>query len=120
MSDERIVVGIASPWGTHRVEVSFDEATIRVERQRQGVARSGSAAVSKDELDALRALALGVPSDEQRLVEGDFYAMGEERLRIALEGHVVEVFNATDRIRTPRAERLVRRCWELAETVVPW
>ncbi|MCB9624650.1 MAG: hypothetical protein H6723_15155 [Sandaracinus sp.] len=117
---ERIVVEIASGWGRHRVEVSFDEATIAVERRREGVTRTGSATLPTAELDTLRALAAAVPSDEQRFVQGDFYAMGEERLRVVLAEQVVEVFDATDRIRTPHAEPLVRRCWELAERVVPW
>ena len=115
---ERIVTEALSRFGSIRATIEFEDGSIVVERwHRPGSLVTAKGMLSATELDELRELALAVSQEEQQLVVGDFYADGEERLRIELEGHRVELHNGSDRIRTPKARPLLLRCWELAERV---
>ena len=119
MSEERIEAIVASSWGTHRVLIDLGAGTLEIERRVGGQTRYAKAPLSEADLDVLRPLAAAVRQEEQELVQGDFYAMGEERLRIELAGRTVELHNASDRLRTPHAKPLLEKCWDLAAALLP-
>ncbi|MCA9637599.1 MAG: hypothetical protein KC420_16340 [Myxococcales bacterium] len=120
MSEERVFAEVLSGYGCGRVTVSLSAGTVEVERWRGEFRERASGALDASELAALRELAASVRQEEQALVVGDFYAMGEERLRVELDGRRVEIHNDSDRVRTPRASLVLGRCWEIADRLVPW
>ena len=112
---ERIVAEALSGYGCVRIVISLSDATIDVERWHGGPHVKASGTLESDTIEALRTLAMAVSQDEQALVRGCFYADGEERLSVELDGHVVRLHNESDRIRTPGATPLLRRCYELGD-----
>lgn len=102
---ERIVAEQLSRFGCVRVTISLTDASIQVERWKRSPPKTATATLDMEDLDALRAWAKAVRQDEQALVRGDFYADGEERLRVELTDHEVEIHNDTDQIRSARAMR---------------
>lgn len=119
VSDE-IVAEALSRFGSIRVTIALDEGTIAVERwHRPGSHVEATGTVSADEVESLRALAAKVRQEEEALLVGDFYADGEERLKVSLGDRRVELHNDSDRIRTPTAQPLLTRCYALADRVLP-
>jgi hypothetical protein len=120
VSEERVFAEVLSGYGCGRVTVSLTGGTVEVERWRGKFRATASEALDAAEVAALRELAASVRQEEQAQVVGDFYAMGEERLRVELEGRAVEIHNDSDRVRTPRASLVLERCWAIADRLVPW
>ncbi|MBO6934443.1 MAG: hypothetical protein JJ863_05695 [Deltaproteobacteria bacterium] len=119
MSDE-IVAEALSRFASIRVTIVLDEATIAVERWHQpGSHVEATGTLSADEVESIRSLAAKVRQEEESLIVGDFYADGEERLKVSVGGRRVELHNDSDRIRTPGAQPLLTRCYELADRVLP-
>ncbi|MEZ4382896.1 MAG: hypothetical protein R3A79_16290 [Nannocystaceae bacterium] len=120
VKEETIVAEVGSSYGSGRVTISLTAGTAAVERWRGKFRQAASTTLSPAELAALRELAAAVRQEEQARIVGDFYAMGEERLRVELDGRRVELHNDSDRIRTPQASRVLAACWAVADRLVPW
>ena len=118
---DQIIAEALSRFGSVRVTIGLDEGTIVVERWHlPGSLVETTGTLSAAEVESLRVLAAAVRQDEQALVRGDFYRDGKKRLRLRLGDRRIEIHNDSDRIDTPAAGPLLRRCYELADRAAPW
>lgn len=117
--EQRVVAEVSSSFGSGRVTISLTAGTIEIERWGRGPAAQLRAVLEPAVVAKLEVLAHVVRAEEQAQMVGDFYRMGEERLRIELGGRTIELHNDSDRIRTPGAEPLLVECWALADRLLP-
>ena len=106
-------------YGSIRVVIDVETREIHVRRWGHRFEEEGRGAIRSAEVEELLALVAAVSQDEQDLIVGDFFAIGEETLEIRVHGREIRIHNDTERVRTPGAEPVLTLCYALADRHCP-